>query len=118
MAFMQIIYELEIFAYSCEVPGVAARWRKINPDIQYFDAAFDLMDCAPEIYEKISMGQTGLKLKCYPTERIIRERKQFFARAKLFQKHLGLAYSETRAFEFELWNTLQKVLQNDFGEYR
>lgn len=116
--FLQIIDEFEIFVRSYEIPGVVDRWKQINPDIQYFDCAFDLMNCAPEAYEKISMGQTGLKLKCYPTERISRERKQFFECTKLFQEHLGLTYSETRAFEFELWNTLKKVLHNDFQEYR
>ncbi len=116
--FLRIVDEFEIFVHSCEIPGVVDRWKQINPDIQYFDTAFELMDGSPEAYENISMGQTGLKLRCYPTERISRERKQFFQRARLFQEHLGLEYSETRAFEFELWNTLKKVLQNDFREYR
>ncbi len=114
---MQIVTEFEFFARSCEVPGVVDRWRWLNPSIQYFDTAFDLVDCAPEVYEKISMGLKNLKLKCYPTEGIICERNLYFERAKHEQERSGRTYSKEFAFQEELRETLKWVLRNDCEKY-
>lgn len=112
-----IIDETEQFVRSCERPGVVTRWRKINPQIMFFDCAFDLMETCPDMYKEISWGLTELKLACYPDETLVQARNRYFATAKKTIEDGNLQYSEDRVFQNELLRTLTLVFENDFNGY-
>lgn len=112
-----IVDETEHFVKAYEVPGVVKRWRKINPQILFFDCAFELMEECPDMYREISWGLTNLKLACYPDEALIKARKRYFAEAKRKIEESNLRYTEKRVFQNELMRTLTLVFENDFKEY-
>ena len=112
-----IVDETEQFIRSYEVPGVVKRWKRINPQILFFDCAFDLMEKCPGMYKEISRGLTDLKLACYPDETLIEARNRYFAAAKKKIEDGNLKYTEDRVFQNELLRTLTLVFENDFKEY-
>ena len=79
---IRIVDETEQFIRSYERPGVVKRWRRINPQILFFECAFDLMETCPDMYKKISWGLTDLKLACYPDDTLVEARKKIFCRGK------------------------------------
>lgn len=109
--------ETEHFVRAYEVPGVVKRWRKINPQILFFDCAFELMEECPDMYREISWGLTDLKLACYPDEVLTKARKRYFAAAKRKIEESNLRYTEERVFQNELLRTLTLIFENDFKEY-
>lgn len=112
----QIVDETERFVRICERPGVVKRWKRINPQILFFDCAFDLMEECPEMYQEISCGLTDLKLACYPDETLLAARKRYFAAAKKRIEEGNLQYTEDRVFQDELLRTLTLVFENDFQD--
>ncbi|MBD5526523.1 MAG: hypothetical protein HDR04_19410 [Lachnospiraceae bacterium] len=60
----KIIDETECFINQCEIPGVVTRWKQINPQLLYFDCAFDIMEKCPDFYTKMSRGLTDIHLSC------------------------------------------------------
>lgn len=113
----QVVDETEQFVRSYEIPGVVKRWKKINPQILFFDCAFDLMEECPERYKEISMGLSDLKLSCYPDETLVEARNRYFAKLKQKIEEGNLRYSEERVFQNELLRTLTMVFEHDFKEY-
>ncbi|WP_461815849.1 hypothetical protein [Faecalimonas sp.] len=114
---LRIVYETEQFVKSYEIPGVVTRWKRINPQILFFEGAFDLMETCPDIYKEISLGLTDLRMSCYPDETIIAARKRYFAQAKKFFEDKNIQYSEARVFQNELLRTITLVFKNDFKKY-
>lgn len=109
----QIIDETEIFIKSYSRPGVVKRWRELNPQINYFDCVFDLID---------ELGlETALKLYSegsfafFPSDYIIKARDMYFAEKAMRNADGNLRYTETRLFQNELLQTLAMVFENDFG---
>lgn len=113
----QIVDETEQFVRTYEIPGVVTRWRKINPQIIFFDCAFDIMEKSPKLYKEISWGLTDFKLSCYPDETLIEARKRYFANAKRKIEKGNLQYTKERVFLNELLRTLTLVFENDFKDY-
>ena len=109
--------ETEHFVRAYEVPGVVKRWRKINPQILFFECAFDIMDIHPDQYKEISWGLTDLKLACYPDETLIQARKRYFADINKKNEESNLRYTKERIFQNELLRTLTLVFEYDFKEY-
>ena len=114
---VQIVDETEHFIRSYERPGVVTRWKRINPQILFFDCAFDLMEESLEIYKEISWGLTDLKLACYPDETLLTARKRYFANLKIRIERDNLQYSEDRVFQNEVMRTLTLVFEHDFRDY-
>lgn len=112
-----IVDETEQFVRTYERPGVVKRWRRINPQILFFDCAFDLMETCPDKYKEISWGLTELKLACYPDETLIEARNRYFVESKKKIEDGNLKYTEDRVFQNELLRTLTLVFENDFKEY-
>lgn len=109
----RIIGETKEFVKSCEVPGVVTRWREINPQINYFDCVFDLinelgMEATEQLYRE------G-RLAIFPSDPIIEARKEYFAQKELTNTEDNSRYSEERIFQNELLRTLTMVFENDFG---
>lgn len=113
---IRIVDETEQFIRNYERPGVVKRWKKINPQILFFECAFDLMETCPDTYKEISWGLTDLKLACYPDESLVEARERYFATAKKKIEEGNLQYSEDRVFQNELLRTLTLVFENDFKE--
>lgn len=109
----QIADETESFVMGCEIPGVVERWRRINPDILFFDCAFDLVEKCPDDYRQFCSGNVSAY---YPDERAVAERKKYFQAA--MEKYGGKDISdvEDKAFQDELLRTLELVFRNDFGD--
>lgn len=114
---LQVVDETEYFIRSYEQPGVVTRWKKINPQIIFFDCSFDLMEEYPEVYEEISLGLSNLRLSCYPNKTLANARKRYFLKVKKKIEHGNLRYSEERVFQDELHRTLTLVFENDFKDY-
>lgn len=112
-----IVDETEQFVRSYELPGVVKRWKQINPQMLFFDRAFDLMEICPDEYKEISRGLTEVRLSCYPDESLIEERKRYFAVAKKKIEDGNLQYTEDRVFQDELLRTLTLVFEYDFKDY-
>lgn len=112
----RIMDEAEFFLRQYEQPGVVTRWRKLNPSIEFFDCAFDLLE-EPELFEQIRTGQDSvLQLKCYPAPEDLPRRQDYFAAAQQRFAREGRTYSEDAAFQDELCRTLNLVFRADFGE--
>lgn len=113
----KVVDETEVFVRSCERPGVVMRWKQINPQILFFDCAFELMEKCPELFREISRGLTNVKLTCYPDEALIEARNKYFADTKKKIEMGNLRYSEERVFQDELLRTLTLIFENDFKDY-
>lgn len=113
---VRILLETESFLQSYEYPGVVRRWKEIDPALNYFDCAFDLMEKCPEQYERIRMGMSNLRLSCYPDQKWMEQRRAYFEEARTRLEDEGQAYSEERFFQDELLQALTLVFQMDFGD--
>lgn len=113
----RIVDETEQFVRSYEKPGVVTRWKQLNPQILFFDYAFELMEECPDIYRKISWGPSELRLSCYPDETLVEARKRYFQNLKKKMEEGNLRYTENTLFQMELLRTLTLVFEYDFGMY-
>ncbi|MBD5452326.1 MAG: hypothetical protein HDR25_06760 [Lachnospiraceae bacterium] len=112
-----IIVETKYFITRYEMPGVVPRWKRINPQLLYFDCAFELMEKAPEAYAEICRGLTGIHLACYPDAELIANRKAYFEKIAENNRLNNTEYSEEKAFQDELLNTLTLLFEYAFKEY-
>lgn len=113
----RIIDETECFVNQCSIPGVVTRWKRINPQLIYFDCAFDVMEKCPKFYLEMCRGLTNIHLSCYPDSELVAKRKAYFERIREENKLKNIEYSEERIFQNELLNTLTLLFENDFMEY-
>lgn len=113
----QIIDETEHFTKQYEMPGVVTRWKQINPQLIYFDCAFDIMEECPETYADVRKGLTEIRLSCYPNPELAAQRDAYFTRVKEQYKRKKIESSEDRIFQDELLNTLTLLFEDAFQEY-
>ena len=107
-----IIDETEMFVKCFEQPGVAQRWREINPRMNYYDCAFELMgEAGPKTF--VETANKGM-LAYIPTKEDVTDRQRYFAALRHKNETDNLRYSETRMFQNELLETLTKVFEHDF----
>lgn len=112
-----ILDETRTFIDSDEVPGTVERWIDINPNLRFFDVAFELLEEIPDIEEKIVTGKVPFHLGVLPREGEMEKRKEYFNKQKLRLKKEGLKGTEDEIFQKELLETLRCVFRNDFPEY-
>lgn len=113
----RIVDETEFFIRQYEVPGVVMRWKQINPQLLYFDCAFEIMEEEPKTYKMLCRGLTNARLGCYPDEELIANRKAYFKSIEEKNNQANLRYSEKRIFQNELLHTLIILFERDFEEY-
>ena len=107
-----IIDETEKFVKCFSIPGVAMRWREINPRMHYYDCAFELIDaCGPRAF--VEAANRGM-LAYIPTKEDVADRKRYFEALERKNDADNLRYSESRMFQNELLETLTKVFEHDF----
>lgn len=109
----RIIGETEVFVKSYSVPGVVERWRVINPQINFFDCVFDLID-ELGMETARALNRAGM-LAFFPSEYVIKARDMYFAEKAVRNVEGNLRYTETRLFQNELLQTLAMVFENDLG---
>ncbi len=112
----QIIDETEHFTKQYEIPGVVTRWKQINPQLLYFDCAFEIMEECPENYTNMCRGLTNIHLSCYPDSELIAARKAYFERIRENDRLHNREYSEDRAFQEELLHTLELLFEDAFKQ--
>ncbi len=112
----QILLETEFFLRRYEQPGVVPRWKELNPNLIFFECAFELMENDPELYEKFRRGLVPFYLECYPDEKMMAQRKDYFKAAQERFALEGREYDKDLVFQEELCRTLELVFQADFGE--
>lgn len=109
----RIIDETEVFVKSYSVPGVVKRWRAINPQINFFDCVFDLID-ELGMETARALNRAG-RFAFFPSDFVIKARDMYFAEKAVRNVEGNLQYTETRLFQNELLQTLAMVFENDFG---
>lgn len=112
----RIVDETEEFVRKYERPGVAMRWKKINQNMLFFDAAFDIMESCPEIYREMRLGLSYVRLACYPDEELIAARKKYFEELDRRMEEDHVQYSDDRIFQDEVLRTLTLVFQHDLKD--
>lgn len=121
----QIIQEVRLFVKSYSVPGVAERWRGINPKLNYFDAVYDFIKEDPELYLSIERGEVRAReelggmlihFSCCPTAKDLLEQKKYFETIEKENQEQNNRFSESRVFQNEVARTLEMVMQHDFPE--
>lgn len=109
----RIINETEVFIKSYSRPGVVKRWRRINPQINFFHCAFEIIEECGMAAARL-MYREGL-LDYIPSYYTVKVRNYYFATQKLANDKDNLKYSEERIFQNELLRTLAMVFENDFN---
>lgn len=112
----RVIGETEFFLKQYEMPGVVRRWKELNPNLTFFDCAFDLITECPEEFDKMRMGLSPTRLACYPDKKDLRRRKAYFAAVRRRFARANREYSEEAVFQDELCRTLERVFRTDFRE--
>lgn len=108
----RIIEETEMFMKSYSVPGVEKRWREINPQINYFDCVFEIIETCG-ISTAYQLYRNG-NLSYFPNSYDLRARQEYFHAVRERVNRDNLQYSENRIFQNELLLTLTMVFANDF----
>ncbi|MBQ3123815.1 MAG: hypothetical protein IJC09_00125 [Clostridia bacterium] len=114
---MKVIAEVEEFINESDFFAPPHRWREMNPNLKYFDVAFMLIEESFDLYKWAKTGETGFKLKYFPTLEEYFERKQYFSEQNKICATQRLDCSENGFYKRELLNTLAKIFANDFEEY-
>ena len=89
----RILAETVYFTREYEQPGVVRRWKQRNPNLLFFEAAFDFMEESPELYEQMRMGLLPIRSACLPDQSWCRRRDAYFAAASSFWKRMGCSWT-------------------------
>lgn len=112
----RILAETVYFTREYEQPGVVRRWKQLNPNLLFFEAAFDFMEESPELYEQMRMGLLPFRPACLPDQSWCRRRDAYFAAARERLSREGRGWSRDLLFQEELCRTLDLVFRKDFGD--
>lgn len=113
----RILAETVYFTREYEQPGVVRRWKQLNPNLLFFEAAFDFMEESPELYEQMRMGLLPIRPACLPDQSWCRRRDAYFAAARGRLSREGRRWSRDLVFQEELCRTLDLVFRKDFGNF-
>ncbi len=112
----RILAETVYFTREYEQPGVVRRWKQLNPNLLFFEAAFDFMEESPELYEQMRMGLLLVRPDCLPDKSWCRRRDAYFAAARERLSQEERKWSRDLVFQEELCRTLELVFRQDFGD--
>lgn len=111
---IQIVDETEYFVRRYERPGVVERWLKLNPRLQYFDVAFELVEEIPKAYEEFCENSLSA---FRPDKQLIAEQKAYFKEKKQAASNSNIHISEEKMYQNELLRTLSILFEKTFQEY-
>ena len=111
----RIVSEVQYFVSRYERPGVVLRWKQLNPNLLFYDSAFQFKEeVSHEAYLKCQRGLTGYRLSLYSDDELIEQRRMYFEHAKNSALMINTTFSEDKLFEEELLKTLDMVFEHDF----
>lgn len=114
----RIIDETEYFTRQYTVPGVADRWKEVNPQLFYFECVFDFIEDDPGLYLKVSQGSYDeIHFDFHPDAEMIAARKVYFSEIKEKNEKGNLRYSGDKIFQNELLHTMKLLFEKEFKEY-
>lgn len=113
----RILKETESFVKRFEVPGVVDRWIDINPRINFYHVAYDLIEESPDAYETLKNGNQKIKLSLYPTDEQIKSQKEYFKNLDEENKRHNTRHTRDYYFIDELVRTFTKVCNHDLQAY-
>lgn len=101
----ELIDEVDFIVNNCEMPGVPEHWLELNPNINYFDCVYDMIEKNPGLYNEIIMNYLNgrkIRFRFFPT------RRMFIARQKYFdnKRRKYPTRSDERLYQDELIETL------------
>lgn len=82
----ELIDEVDFVVNSCEVPGVPDSWLKLNPNINYYDCIYDIIEENPELYKLIkveNLHNLQRRFRLLPSKREIIARQNYFNEKRL-----------------------------------
>lgn len=77
----ELIDEVDFIINSCEVPGVPDNWLKLNPNLNYFNCVYEIIEENPEMYDSIKEGYFNdfrRRFSFLPSIKEIKERQDYF----------------------------------------
>ena len=105
---VHLIDEIKQTMDKFEIPGIPESWIKANPRLNYFDAAYDVMENDYNLYLKIKES-SNLSFRIYPTKEQLKERNAYFKKYK--------NQTEMDLFEKEVCIDFRKIYYQEFKEY-
>lgn len=105
--YISLLGDINKYIKSYEIPGVSKKWREINPNLNYYDVAYDIMNDDPALYRKIVNKEMKVNLSIYPTNYDNEMRSYYFNDLEHDSKINKWNKSYTRFFQDELKKTLQ-----------
>ena len=105
---VHLIDEIKQTMDKFEIPGIPESWIKANPRLNYFDAAYDVMENDYNLYLKIKES-SNLSFRIYPTKEQLKERNAYFKKYK--------NQTEMDLFEKEVCIAFRKIYYQEFKEY-
>lgn len=108
----RIIGETKRFIECYSELDTVTRWRKINPALNYFDCAFDMID-ELGLEEVQQLNRLGL-LAYFPSVYEIKARELYLAANAFADPEDNSQRSEVRIYQNELLQTLALVFAHDF----
>ena len=101
---------------TCNFPGVPSDWYKINPNLRFYSAAFEIIVESPEVYEQIKSGHSPLSLDYYPEYWEIPLYYDYFSKKNKANEDSNYHYGENDFFQIELIETIKIIFRNlDIG---
>ncbi len=112
-----IINDVMYIIGCCEIPGVPERWHRINPNLNYFDGVYDVIDEDFDAFKKIRDGEMCFTFKFIPTLEDYIERKKYFK--EKYRKYNDCNFNVTidRLYQDELVATLSVLSAMEFSQY-
>lgn len=97
---------------ACNFPGVPSEWYKINPNLRFYSASFEILIESPEIYEQIKSGHSPLSLDYYPEYWEIPLYYDYFPKMNKANENSNYHYGENDFFQIELIETIKIIFRN------
>lgn len=98
---------------TCDFPGVPKSWYKINPNLRFYTAGFEIMALSPDFYEKLKNRETWIWLDYYPEESEMELCYEYFAELHKESEENNYHYNTDDFFQQELINTVKIIFETD-----
>ncbi|MBQ7076049.1 MAG: hypothetical protein IJM94_04530 [Clostridia bacterium] len=112
-----IIDDIMYIVGCCEIPGVPERWHKTNPNLDYYNGVYNVIDDDFDAFKKIRDGEMCFKFKFIPTLEDYIERKKYFEEKYKKYSDSNMEVNEDRICQDELVATLSVLFAMEFSEY-
>lgn len=112
----RLLRETEIFMKSYEPTGVVDRWKEYNPNIDYFDVAYDLYETSPDVYQSV-LNSKVMNFKVNVTSESLNQRKKYFDNFDKDGRVNNLKYDRNTILNKEIVKTFLEISNLDIKGY-